>query len=92
MLRNGLMSLLGRSEVGDRQSDYRSIRNMFLHSFRYSEFQKELNGSGFRVVDTQSLVAGESQPNQGFRVVDSLRTIGWLVVCERPLTNSPSGD
>jgi hypothetical protein len=92
MLGNGLMSLLGRSQIGDRQADYRSIRNMFLHSFRYSEFRKELNESGFRLIDTHSLMAGNNPPNQGYRFNDCFRTIGWLVVCDRPLTNHPSCD
>lgn len=90
MLRNGLMSLLGRSQTGDRQADYRSIRNMFLHSFRHSEFRKELNDSGFRVVNTNRLIAGNNQSKQGHRLVDCFRTIGWLVVCERYVTNFPS--
>ncbi|MDG2184467.1 MAG: methyltransferase domain-containing protein [Mariniblastus sp.] len=92
MLGNGLMSLLGRSQIGDRQADYRSIRNMFLHSFRYSEFRKELNESGFRLIDTHRLMAGNNQPSQGYRFNDCFRTIGWLVVCDRPLTNHPSCD
>ncbi len=82
MLGNFIQALLGRAEVGDRQADYRSIRNMFLHSFRYSELRKELADSGFKVLDTHSLTSGEFLSRAGYRPVHCLRTIGWLVACE----------
>ena len=83
MLGNGWQTLMGRAEIGDRQADYRSIRNLFIHSYRYREFGREMNNSGFRLIDTSSLIAGKREPRREGYWGDCFRTIGWLVACER---------
>ena len=89
MIDNAWRSLLGRAEIGDRQADYRSIRNLFIHSFRYRELCRELNQSGFRLLDTSRLIAGSRQPSRENRWGDGFRTIGWLVACERTPSPDP---
>ncbi|MCH2178187.1 MAG: class I SAM-dependent methyltransferase [Mariniblastus sp.] len=83
MFRNWVRSFMGKSEIGDRLSDYRSIRNMFIHSFRYSELQRVLDTSGFEVREVLSLRGGNLEPKNGYHIADCFRTVGWILMCER---------
>ena len=83
MFGNWVRALMGKSEIGDRRAEYRSIRNMFIHSFRYSELQRALATSGFEVREVCSLRGGNLEPKNGYHIADCFRTVGWMLVCER---------
>ncbi len=87
-----------KHEFGDRFSDYRGIRNMFIHSFRKHELIWLLEASGFSVkriypVTRALLVQFQSCNNDGdSSKVDEVlershsagmfQTIGWIIVCQ----------
>ena len=86
-----------RNEFGDRFSDYRGIRNMFIHSFRKRELIGLLQGSGFSVQEiypvTRTLLnqiescnnsdeAAMGEAIDRCRKAGMFKTIGWIVVCE----------
>jgi SAM-dependent methyltransferase len=61
----------GKCQLGDRFATYRSISEMFIHSFRKRELESLLNDAGFRV-------------EVWHRVEDPQKaraTVGWVVVC-----------
>ena len=86
-----------RHEFGDRLSDYRGIRNMFIHSFRKRELIGLLKRSHFSVQEiypvTRALLdAIDSCDNsKQAALADAIdrhpkagpfETIGWIVVCQ----------
>ena len=85
-----------KNEFGDRFSDYRGIRNMFIHSFRKRELITLLEGSRFSVQEiypvTRALLDQIESCNNNdeaamAEVIDRSRSagmfqaIGWIVVC-----------
>ena len=93
-----LVSVLRKqNEFGDRFSDYRGLRNMFIHSFRKQELTKLLEGSGFLVQEiypvTRALLnqiescnnddeAAMADAIDRSRSAGMFKTIGWIVVCQ----------
>ncbi len=87
-----------KNEFGDRFSEYRGIRNMFIHSFRKRELLQLLEASGFSVQEiypvTRALLDQIQSCNNGqdeFNVDEALerssgagvfQTIGWIIVCQ----------
>ena len=86
-----------QNEFGDRFSDYRGIRNMFIHSFRKRELIRLLEQSHFSVQEiyhvTRTLLdqiescnnddeAAMAQAIDETHGAGMLKTIGWIVVCQ----------
>ncbi len=85
-----------KDEFGDRFSNYRGIRNMFIHSFRKRELIGLLEEAGFTVqkiypVTRTLLDQVESWNNEDEAAIvaaidqrrrtGTLKTIGWIIVC-----------
>ena len=86
-----------RNEFGDRFSDYRGIRNMFIHSFRKRELNQLLRGSGFTVQETYPVTRALLDQIESSNIDDQaataeaidrprsgglFKTIGWIMVCQ----------
>ena len=86
-----------RHEFGDRFSNYRGIRNMFIHSFRKQELVGLLESSGFSVQKiypvTRTLLnqiescnnsdeAAMGEAIERSRSAGMFTAIGWIVVCK----------
>lgn len=69
-------------EVGDKWFSYRGLSNMFLHVFRWRELAADLQSAGFRVLRRVPLDAPRRHPLRKPWLLGSLRTNGWIVVCE----------
>ncbi len=86
-----------QNDFGDRFSDYRGIRNMFIHSFRKRELIGLLDASGFTVqkiypvtrtlLDQIESCDNNNEPSMAealdrSRTAGMFKTIGWVVVCQ----------
>lgn len=86
-----------QNEFGDRFSDYRGIRNMFIHSFRQQELTRLIEQSGFSVQEiypvTRTLLnqfescnnVDESAMTDAIdqsRSAGMFKTFGWILVCQ----------
>ena len=83
----------GKMEFGDRFAVYRGIRNMYIHSFRKSKFERLLTDAGFQIEAwhsvTPAVLQAASQQPAGDALLESMRaerptglsTVGWIVVC-----------
>ena len=71
----------GRQELGDRISDYRGVRNVFIHSFRRRELQLALTNAGFEIVQWYSVMPGKKLLYRGLPFLSDFRVVGWIVVC-----------
>lgn len=80
-LGNGIRAIRGKAEFGDRESNYRGINNMFIHSFRRRELLKSLSLAGFREFDWFGVRPHQDQPVDGLPMGQSLRLVGWVVAC-----------
>ena len=80
-LGNGLRAIRGKSEFGDRESNYRGINKMFIHSFRRRELVRALSHAGFREFDWFGVSPHQEQPVDGLPVGHPLRLVGWVVAC-----------
>ena len=80
-LGNGIRAIRGKAEFGDRESNYRGINNMFIHSFRRRELLKSLSLAGFREFDWFGVSPHQDQPVDGLPMGQSLRLVGWVVAC-----------
>jgi len=69
-------------EVGDKWFPYRGLSNMFLHVFRWRELAADLNAAGFRVLKRIPLDAPRRHRLRMPWLLGSLRTNGWIVVCD----------
>ncbi|MEZ6095229.1 MAG: class I SAM-dependent methyltransferase [Pirellulaceae bacterium] len=63
-------------EFGDRYSDNRLIRKLFLHSFTLRSFRNEIASAGFRVDHVHEL--SEQNSNS-----DSKRCVGWIIAASK---------
>ncbi len=61
----------GKCELGDRFATYRTISEMFIHSFRKRELESLLNDAGFKV-ETWHRVEDQQKKSA---------TVGWVLVC-----------
>lgn len=80
-MRNGLQAIRGNSEFGDRESNYRGINNMFIHSFRPKELTNALLLAGFCEFDWFGVGPHQDQPVEGLPLGHPLRLVGWVVAC-----------
>ena len=80
-LGNGIQAIRGKSEFGDRQSNYRGINNMFIHSFRRKELAKALSLAGFRELDWFGVGPHQDKPVDDLPFGHPLRLVGWVVAC-----------
>jgi len=86
-----------QNEFGDRFSDYRGIRNMFIHSFRKRELTRLIEQSGFSVQEiypvTRTLLdqfescnnideSAMSDAIDQSRGAGMFKTYGWILVCQ----------
>ena len=81
----------GKMGLGDRFSNYRGIRNMFIHSFRRGELERLLTKTGFEIqswhcVTDSALKTAATQDRDGSEIslpgqAKVLSTVGWIVVC-----------
>jgi SAM-dependent methyltransferase len=69
-------------EIGDKWFPYRGLPSMFLHVFRWRELAADLDAVGFRVLKRIPLDAPRRHPLRWPWLLSSLRTNGWIVVCE----------
>jgi len=80
--KNGWAHLTRKAEFGDRSANYRGLTNMFIHSFRKSEFKKTLQHNGFKKQNWFGVSPGNPNPIEKLPFASSLRLVGWIVVCE----------
>lgn len=80
-LGNSLRAMRGKSEFGDRESNYRGINKMFIHSFRRRELAKALSLAGFHEFDWFGVSPHQEQPVDGLPLGHPLRLVGWVVAC-----------
>ncbi len=69
-------------EVGDKWFPYRGLPSMFLHVFRWRELAADLEAAGLRVLKRIPLDVPRRQPLRAPWLLGSLRTNGWIIVCE----------
>jgi ubiquinone/menaquinone biosynthesis C-methylase UbiE len=84
LLRQGLKSLFGRLDAGDRRMTYRGIANMEVHLYRWRELRRELRTAGFAIDDVLPIDAVRALPIALPGVAHALRAGGWLVFARRP--------
>ena len=84
MASNLWRSFRGREEFGDRRANYRSIRDMFIHSFRRGELMRQLTDAGFTDIQWHAILrTGEGALTCRQQSRDNpLKTVGWIVVCK----------
>ena len=66
-------AIRGHEEIGDRESDYRGVKNMFIHSYRRNELSSALQQAGFKIAEVYKFlpeVASGRKP-----------CVGWIIVC-----------
>ncbi|MCP4194644.1 MAG: class I SAM-dependent methyltransferase [Planctomycetaceae bacterium] len=69
---------------GDRQYDYRGIRNFFLHVFTRFELKSLLQKAGFEVEQWNLIGAASQGRLRRPWLLPSLRARGWIVVGRKP--------
>ena len=82
-LKSGMDHLRGCSEFGDRSSNYRNIRNVFIHSFRRGELAAALTAAGFSNFKWFGILPGKNQPLECPGMSSWHRVVGWIVVCSQ---------
>jgi SAM-dependent methyltransferase len=75
-------AIRGKQEFGDRTATYRSINNMFIHSFRRGELKRDLQQAGFEIKHWHGIEPGQNQATDGLPWGSDFRMVGWIVVCE----------
>lgn len=81
---NTVKCLLGWEELGDKiLPEYRGIKNMFVHVFRKSEIEKQLQTAGFDILHSLPLNETRSGilPVSNF---NSIRANGYLILTQKP--------
>ncbi len=78
---NVLSALRGKAELGDRLSDYRGVKNMFIHSFRRRELANDLNTSGFKELGWHGILPNSSEVMKNPSRQKAMQLVGWIVVC-----------
>ncbi|MEM7454416.1 MAG: class I SAM-dependent methyltransferase [Planctomycetota bacterium] len=85
LLKSLFDSARGRIELGDRYSNYRGIKGMFIHSFRANELNSALGKAGFNVERWYPVRSDSSGTNLSesawHRSGMDMSAIGWVVVC-----------
>ena len=81
LLSNFMQTLQGKSELGDRFAEYRGIKNMFIHSFRRRELQRDLRHSGFDQMHWFGIRANETTAVENPNWSSVFQDVGWIVVC-----------
>ena len=77
-------SIFGKQEFGDRTATYRGVKNMFIHSFRRAEIQRDLKQAGFTVnkwIGIRPSSGATFNINAPLPWFSDLRLVGWVVVC-----------
>ena len=73
--------VLRKSEFGDRTATYRGVAQMYIHSFRRSEFRNALTSAGFEIHAWHAIPEqAESPPNRAVQKM-GLDQVGWIAVC-----------
>lgn len=74
--------LRGNLELGDREADYRGIKNLFIHSYRRRELAADLRSAGLTPKHWHGIVQGETTVTEHVSSWDAFRMVGWIVVCD----------
>ncbi len=82
LARSVVKTMLGKQELGDRYSNYRGIRNMFIHSYRKRELRQELRRCGFHNQSWYGLRPDSTEiiPSPGW--FETFQLVGWTVACD----------
>ncbi len=78
---SALSHLRGKAEFGDRTANYRSISQMFIHSFRRRELAGALRAAGFSETKWFGILPGVDSELERLPMGSSVRLVGWIVVC-----------
>ena len=75
----------GKQEFGDRTATYRGVKNMFIHSFRRAELNRDLEQAGFTVSKWVGIRPATKNAATNIDAalpwLSDLRLVGWIVVC-----------
>jgi len=75
----------GKQEFGDRTATYRGVKNMFIHSFRRAELNRDLEQAGFTVGKWVGIRPATKNAATNIDAalpwLSDLRLVGWIVVC-----------
>ena len=81
MLGNLFSSVAGKSELGERSADYRSISRMTLHHFSSKSFRQAVAQSGFHIEKLYAIHEdGSANPQSGSKI--GLNTVGWILIAK----------
>lgn len=69
-------------EVGDKWFPYRGLSSMFLHVYRWRELAADLRATGFHILKRIPLDTPRRRPLPLPWLLGSLRTNGWIVICD----------
>lgn len=84
LLKNRVQTMLdSKVEIGDKHYPYRGLTNMFLHVFTQKEIRTDLQNAGWTIRDWHSLEPRTLKVLEGKRWLAQLRTIGWIIVCQK---------
>jgi SAM-dependent methyltransferase len=81
---NLLRSLLGREPRGDKQYDYRGIRNFYLHVFTRRELRRLIRGAGLEPIEWNLVGPRGDRPLKNPWLIGNWRAQGWIIVCRAP--------
>jgi len=84
LLGQGIRSLLGRPDAGDRRMTYRGIPGMEVHLYTWRELRRELRAVGFRIDEVLPIDAVRAEPIDLPWLGHAIRAGGWLVFASRP--------
>ena len=79
-----IKTCLGKQEFGDRTATYRGVKNMFIHSFRRAELNRDLEQAGFTVnkwIGIRPASGPTTDIDAPLPWLSDLRLVGWIVVC-----------
>ncbi len=79
---NAFAALRNKNEFGDRTANYRSITNMFIHSFRKNELAHDIKSAGFDKLTWHGIQPDMSSEIESFGNSSSWKDIGWIVACQ----------
>ncbi|QDV77296.1 class I SAM-dependent methyltransferase [Botrimarina mediterranea] len=73
----------GGYETGDKTYPYRGVPNFFLHVFRERELRRDLCEANLKVLRWLSLDVARRHALPRPWLLPSLRTNGWIIVCQK---------
>ncbi len=79
---NAISALRNKSEFGDRTSNYRNIKNMYIHSFRKNELRQAIKTAGFDKLSWYGIRPQANSATEGLGFASALRNVGWIVACQ----------